>query len=132
MGEMKVEHVLLFLVGAFLAYHIMGNCGCKRVEGFKCGYPYIKKEFPVGCECDPDNNGDECASRWCFNEDNTCQDPDDPNNVLTKEAALIKAGKELRENCAKQEWLADEPIRRQAFCAEIQEGGDSLPGMPNK
>ena len=31
MGEMKVEHVLLFLVGAFLVYHMMGKCG--RVEG---------------------------------------------------------------------------------------------------
>ena len=31
MGEMKVEHVLLFLVGAFLVYHMMGKC--RRVEG---------------------------------------------------------------------------------------------------
>ena len=30
MGEMKVEHVLLFLVGAFLVYHMMGKCGCKE------------------------------------------------------------------------------------------------------
>lgn len=33
MGEMKVEHVLLFLVGAFLVYHMMGKCG--RVEGWR-------------------------------------------------------------------------------------------------
>ena len=32
MGEMKVEHVLLFLVGAFLVYYMMGKCG--RVEGW--------------------------------------------------------------------------------------------------
>jgi hypothetical protein len=32
MGEMKVEHVLLFLVGAFLVYHMMGKC--RRVEGY--------------------------------------------------------------------------------------------------
>jgi hypothetical protein len=31
MGEMNVEHVLLFLVGAFLVYHMMGKC--RRVEG---------------------------------------------------------------------------------------------------
>ena len=31
MGEIKIAHVLLFLVGAFLAYHMMDNCG--RVEG---------------------------------------------------------------------------------------------------
>jgi hypothetical protein len=34
MGEIKVEHVLLFLVGAFLVYHMMGKCG--RVEGLDC------------------------------------------------------------------------------------------------
>ena len=32
MGKMNVEHVLLFLVGAFLAYHMMCNCGC-IIEG---------------------------------------------------------------------------------------------------
>jgi len=37
MGEMKVEHVLLFLVGAFLVYHMMGKC--RRVEGITCGHP---------------------------------------------------------------------------------------------
>ena len=30
MGEMNVEHVLLFLVGAFLVYHMMKGCGCKE------------------------------------------------------------------------------------------------------
>ena len=39
MGEMKVEHVLLFLVGAFLVYHMMGKC--RRVEGYK--YPPLTK-----------------------------------------------------------------------------------------
>lgn len=33
MGEMKVEHVLLFLVGAFLVYHMMGKC--RRVEEYE-------------------------------------------------------------------------------------------------
>ena len=35
MGEMKVEHVLLFLVGAFLVYHMMGKC--RRIEGLVVG-----------------------------------------------------------------------------------------------
>ena len=30
MGEMNVEHVLLFLVGAFLVYHMM-----KKIEGYE-------------------------------------------------------------------------------------------------
>jgi len=36
MGEMKVEHVLLFLVGAFLVYHMMGKCRGGRRD--KCMY----------------------------------------------------------------------------------------------
>jgi hypothetical protein len=44
MGEMKVEHVLLFLVGAFLVYHMMGKCG--RVEGMSqcsnCTNPFTR------------------------------------------------------------------------------------------
>jgi len=35
MGEMKIEHILLFLVGAFLAYHMMKGCGCNKVEGMR-------------------------------------------------------------------------------------------------
>ena len=40
MGEMKVEHVLLFLVGAFLLYHMMGKC--RSFEGYTnpCGTGY--------------------------------------------------------------------------------------------
>jgi hypothetical protein len=40
MGEMKIEHVLLFLVGAFLVYHMMKGCGCNKVEGMN------DKNFP--------------------------------------------------------------------------------------
>ena len=46
MGEMKVEHVLLFLVGAFLVYHMMRGCGCNKVEGIS----------------DPDLPGRDCTS----------------------------------------------------------------------
>lgn len=44
MGEMKVEHVLLFLVGAFLVYHMMGKC--RIVEGglFGPGYRNCEQE----------------------------------------------------------------------------------------
>jgi len=75
MGEMKVEHVLLFLVGAFLAYHMMGNCGCKRVEGFKCD----KSPGGVGCDCEENI---DCASGWCYIDYGTCQNPNYPNDPL--------------------------------------------------
>ena len=62
MGEIKIEHVLLFLVGAFLAYHMMGNCGCKRVEGLfeECGTP---GNLGRGCHCEKDA---DCNTGRCI------------------------------------------------------------------
>ena len=57
MGEMKVEHVLLFLVGAFLVYHMMKGCGCNKVEGMKdhlegqVGYLTKNKPRLIGGDC---------------------------------------------------------------------------------
>jgi hypothetical protein len=60
MGEMKVEHVLLFLVGAFLVYHMMGNCGCKRVEGINdCVIGRYSLDDDK-CESIPDPNRHKC------------------------------------------------------------------------
>jgi hypothetical protein len=49
MGEMKIEHVLLFLVGAFLVYHMMKDCGC-NVEGLNprpSPKPHNLKVLPI-------------------------------------------------------------------------------------
>jgi hypothetical protein len=35
-GELKIEHVLLFVIVAFLLYHLMGRCGCSG-NGFSVG-----------------------------------------------------------------------------------------------
>jgi len=36
--ELKVEHVLMFVITAFLLYHLIGNCGCaNRGDGFSVG-----------------------------------------------------------------------------------------------
>jgi len=36
--EVKVEHVLMFVITAFLLYHLVGNCGCtNRGDGFSVG-----------------------------------------------------------------------------------------------
>jgi len=69
--------VLLFLVGAFLVYHMMGKCGCKRVEGidpvpgyaiFDCfGHNHNRGN---GCPCEGDY---ECISGLC--EDKFCVKP---------------------------------------------------------
>ena len=33
--DLSVEHVLLFVVLAFLLYYLLGNCGCR--DGFSVG-----------------------------------------------------------------------------------------------
>ena len=37
MVELGVEHVLLFVVTAFLLYRLMGSCGCSYDNGFSVG-----------------------------------------------------------------------------------------------
>ena len=113
--NLSVEHVLLFLVGAFLAYHMMGNCGCKRVEGYSCGYPEERGNFPDGCDCE---SSDDCASDWCDIEESTCQS--DPNNILDEATALKKARREIQKKCADPAWYANDQVRRNAFCAQFQ------------
>jgi hypothetical protein len=36
-GELKIEHVLLFVIVAFLLYHLMGRCGMRSRDGFSVG-----------------------------------------------------------------------------------------------
>jgi len=49
MGEMKVDHVLLFLVGAFLVYHMMGKC--RSVEGYKGCPSNCTPTWGGQCDC---------------------------------------------------------------------------------
>ena len=125
MGEMKVEHVLLFLVGAFLAYHMMGNCGCKRVEGFTC------KENPGGVGCDCTSNKD-CKSEWCYLDGflNTCQNPYHEDDILEEEVALMiqrrcpgaaADGTEGNQGLSLAEWTAREVEQR------LKEAADRMP-----
>ena len=54
MGEMKIEHVLLFLVGAFLVYHMMKGCGCNKVEGMRVNNKHWWQRYrpnKVGKDC---------------------------------------------------------------------------------
>ena len=70
MGEMKVEHVLLFLVGAFLVYHMMKGCG--RVEGMQdcsdCKGPLSGGRCLVGDVCTHALGPKRCNNKggtWC-------------------------------------------------------------------
>ena len=37
MTELKMTHVLLLAVAAFLMYHFIGDCNCNRGDGFRVG-----------------------------------------------------------------------------------------------
>jgi hypothetical protein len=55
--ELKVEHVLMFVIAAFLLYHLIGNCGCANGgDGFSVGgktntkcMSAMKKYCPTNC-----------------------------------------------------------------------------------
>tara|TARA_B110000495_G_scaffold169570_1_gene156953 strand:+ start:324 stop:659 length:336 start_codon:yes stop_codon:yes gene_type:complete len=44
MTELKMTHVLLLAVAAFLMYHFIGGCGFNRGDGFNVGGQVIKTE----------------------------------------------------------------------------------------
>ena len=44
--ELSVEHILLFLVAAFLLYYLMGNCDCRN--GFTVGGNQKCEDYPYG------------------------------------------------------------------------------------
>ena len=80
--ELKVEHVLMFVIAAFLLYHLIGNCGCaNRGDGFSVGARddiCIGKtcKLPKCTPCDPLNPfGSHCGTNlhcdWIQN-DNEC------------------------------------------------------------
>ena len=54
-GDLKIEHVLLFVIVAFLLYHLMGRCGCSGNgfsvggEGVPDGKWYGTKPSPCDC-----------------------------------------------------------------------------------
>ena len=51
---MKVEHVIVILIGAFLVYHMMEGCRCNKVEGVR-DRPNCKNNYAAYCpKYDPD------------------------------------------------------------------------------
>jgi hypothetical protein len=50
--ELKVEHVLMFVITAFLLYHLIGNCGCaNRGDGFSVGGENISLDLSAHLAC---------------------------------------------------------------------------------
>jgi hypothetical protein len=106
MGEMKVEHVLLFLVGAFLVYHMME--GCRRVEGI---YASINSG---DCECKtsrPSNYMHNNSTIVCI----------DKNNNHRKKSLCASNNNKGRTVCERNdfcEWIQDnEACKWEGDCA---------------
>lgn len=53
-GELKIEHVLLFVIAAFLLYHLMGSCRCR--DGFSVGGK-VYKPYVSGYYLNEQNKG---------------------------------------------------------------------------
>jgi len=46
MVQVKVEHLIVVLLGLFLLYHFMGSCGCNKVEGWLTSPENYKYQMP--------------------------------------------------------------------------------------
>ena len=51
MTELKIEHVLLLAVAAFLMYHLLGGCGFNRGDGFNVGGQSCACNYIVDGKC---------------------------------------------------------------------------------
>ena len=82
-GELKIEHLLLFVIVGFLLYHLMGKCGCSG-NGFSVGGQTKCNKNPIyleykGCEKKETSNctdyysdGYDDGKRNCIVENNKC------------------------------------------------------------
>ncbi len=75
MVQVKVEHVIVVLLGLFLLYHFMGSCGCNKVEGwiaidkdYKHQMPYVLDDTFCGISTEFYND-----NRLQYNTDNADQ-----------------------------------------------------------
>jgi hypothetical protein len=102
MTELNVEHVLLFVIVAFLLYHLIGGCGCGG-NGFRVGGQInpcndnglFNKDDGI-CECYPDYYGKSCEIYGV-----KCVDSDGGLKKLCgndKKKGLVQCGKCIDKN----------------------------------
>ena len=59
MVDIKVEHILMFVIVAFLLYHLVGRCGMRSRDGFSVGGG---EGVPNRANCGFIPNKDECSA----------------------------------------------------------------------
>tara|TARA_B110000858_G_scaffold110894_2_gene126831 strand:- start:7976 stop:8230 length:255 start_codon:yes stop_codon:yes gene_type:complete len=73
MTELSIEHVLLFIVAAFLLYHLMGSCGCG--DGFSVGGQprmAVPKFMVIDDSCDKCKSMCNCLPATMFSGASGC------------------------------------------------------------
>ena len=73
MVELDVEHVLLFVVAAFLLYRLMGSCGCSYDNGFSVGINPKYTDIDEGECCDMGQCKDGLECNWQVPGGEHCQ-----------------------------------------------------------
>mgnify|MGYP003692462009 CR=1 FL=1 len=124
MTELSIEHVLLFVIVAFLLYHLIGGCGCSngfRVGGQinQCNNNGTYNDIDGICECDRDYYGKSCEIRGV-----KCRDTDGGLESLCggdKKKGLVECGECITKNKQKlqdkgcmvddaEQWCKDKEI----------------------
>jgi hypothetical protein len=67
MTELKMEHVLLLAVAAFLMYHLLGGCGFNRGDGFNVGGQSCGCNYIVDGKCRQHQSGTTFDESLCNN-----------------------------------------------------------------
>ena len=65
MTELKIEHVLLLAVAAFLMYHLLGGCGFNRGDGFNVGGQSCSCNYIKNGECTQIQSGETFDESLC-------------------------------------------------------------------
>lgn len=94
MVQVKVEHVIVVLLGLFLLYHFMGSCGCNRVEGwiamdndYKHQMPYVQDDKFCGISTE-------------FYNDNRLQYNTDSDDQKSVQTTIDNMKKQIDDNTA--------------------------------
>lgn len=92
MVQVKVEHVIVVLLGLFLLYHFMGSCGCNKVEGWLAESDNYKYKMPYVMD-----DGKYCGISQAYNK--YYQDSMDQKNLSpTSNLAKAKINLELAQD----------------------------------
>ena len=105
--DFKMEHFLLFVVAAFLLYHLMGGCGCANgvVDGFSVGGQDKRIHITPGNFCmrpqgqPPDISAAASAYSACLNQLDLSKNQQILSEQLDNlKTEILRIDKDIQEN----------------------------------